>query len=158
LASKLIAHAPAPDFVAPQFVTPVDKPPAVINGCLRSSSHAHTVYFDGEIAVLIPEGISDFGALQEALGGHGGSADLTYIAFDLLHLDGRDLRAMPLIERKGILEKLLAKLPNGSPVHFSHDIAGQGPEFFKAPRQRHLEGIISKRATSPTAPAEVAIG
>jgi ATP-dependent DNA ligase len=52
----------------------------VINGCLRSSSHARTAYFDGEIAVLTPEGISDFGAaLQEALGGHGGSLEMAHI-------------------------------------------------------------------------------
>ena len=48
-----------------------------------------------------------------------------------------------------MLEKLLAKLPKGSPVQFSHDIAGRGPEFFAAACQRHLEGIVSKRATSP---------
>lgn len=41
------------------------------------------------------------------------------------------------------------RVPKGSPVQFSHDIAGQGPEFFKVACQRHLEGIISKRATSP---------
>jgi bifunctional non-homologous end joining protein LigD len=64
------------------------------------------VYLDGEIAVLTAEGISDFGALQEALGRHGGSREMVFIAFDLLYLDGRDLRPLPLIERKAMLEKL----------------------------------------------------
>ena len=125
--------------------TPRFRPIAAILATLKTRA----AYIDGEIAVVTAEGISDFGALQEALGRHGGSAELVYVAFDILHLDGRDLRALPLIERKAILEKLLAKLPKGSPVQFSHDIAGQGPEFFKAACQRHLEGIISKRATSP---------
>ena len=74
---------------------------------------------------------------------------MVYIAFDLLHLDGQYLRPLPSVERKAMLEKLLAKLPKGSPVQFSHGIAGRGPEFFEAACQRHLEGIISKRATSP---------
>ncbi len=65
-------------------------------------------YLDGEIAALTADGISDFGALQEALGRHGGSAELVYIAFDLLHLDGRDLRPLPLVEWKAMPEKLLA--------------------------------------------------
>lgn len=88
-----------------------------------------TAYIDGEIAVLTPEGVSDFGALQEALGRHGGSREMAFIIFDILHLDGRDLRLVPLIERKVILQKVLAKLPVRSPVQFSADVIGQGPEF-----------------------------
>jgi len=106
-------------------------------------------YLDGEIAVLTPEGVSDFGALQEALGRHGGSREMAYIIFDILHLDGRDLRLLPLIERKVILERVLAKLPVRSPVQFSADVTGQGPEFFKLACRRHLEGIVSKRANAP---------
>jgi bifunctional non-homologous end joining protein LigD len=73
-------------------------------------------YLDGEVAVLTAEGVSDFGALQETLGRRGGSRELVFIAFDLLHLDGRDLRRLPLIERKAMLAKLLAKLPARSPI------------------------------------------
>jgi ATP-dependent DNA ligase len=58
----------------------------------------------GGSQVMTAEGsVSDFGALQQALGCHGGSRELAYIAFDLLHLDGRDLRRVPLIERKAML-------------------------------------------------------
>jgi bifunctional non-homologous end joining protein LigD len=84
--------------------TPRFRPIAAILAGLKLKS----AYIDGEIAVVTAEGISDFGALQEALGRHGGSAELVYVAFDLLHLDGRDLRPLPLVERKAILEKLLA--------------------------------------------------
>ena len=108
-----------------------------------------TAYIDGEIAVLTPEGVSDFGALQEALGRHGGSREMAFIIFDILHLDGRDLRLVPLIERKAILAKLLAKVPVRSPLQFSADVTGQGPEFFKLACRRHLEGIVSKRANAP---------
>jgi bifunctional non-homologous end joining protein LigD len=65
-------------------------------------------YLDGEIAVLTADGISNFGALQEALGRRGGSREMAFIVFDILHLDGRDLRPLPLVERKTILEKVLA--------------------------------------------------
>jgi bifunctional non-homologous end joining protein LigD len=99
--------------------------------------------------VLTAKGISDFGALQEALGRHGGSREMANIAFDILHLDGRDLRPLPLIERKAILEKALARLPVRSPVQFSSDVTGRGPEFFKLACRRHLEGIVSKRANAP---------
>ena len=110
---------------------------------------AKAAYLDGEIAVLTPHGISDFGALQEALGRHGGSREMAFVVFDILHLDGRDLRPLPLIERKEMLAKLLGKLPVRSPVQFSSDVTGQGSKFFKLACRRHLEGIVSKRANAP---------
>jgi bifunctional non-homologous end joining protein LigD len=80
---------------------------------------------------------------------HGGSRELAFIAFDILHLDGRDLRPLPLVERKTILEKVLAQLPVRSPVQFSSDVTGQGAKFFKLACKRHLEGIVSKRGDAP---------
>jgi bifunctional non-homologous end joining protein LigD len=108
-----------------------------------------SAYLDGEIAILTAEGVSDFGALQEALGKHGGSRGMACIVFDILHLDGRDLRSLPLVERKATLEKLLAKQPARSPVQYSSHIVGQGAEFFALACKRHLEGIISKRVDAP---------
>jgi bifunctional non-homologous end joining protein LigD len=106
-------------------------------------------YLDGEIAVLTADGISDFGALQEALGCQGGSREMAFVVFDILHLEGRDLRPLPLVERKGILARVLDKLPVRSPVQFSSDVTGQGSKFFKLACRRHLEGIVSKRANAP---------
>jgi ATP-dependent DNA ligase len=74
---------------------------------------------------------------------------MTYVLFDLLHLDGRDMRPLPLVERKTILEKVLAKLPVRSPVQFSADVTGRGAMFFALACKRGLEGIISKRANAP---------
>jgi len=106
-----------------------------------------TAYLDGEIAVLTPEGISDFGALQEALSRHGGSREMAFVVFDILYLDGRDLGPLPLVERKTILEKVLAQLRVRSPVQFSSDVTGRGAKFFALACKRHLEGIVSKRDT-----------
>ena len=75
-------------------------------GTILAELPVTAAHLDGEMAVLTAEGISDFGALQEALGRHGGSREMVFIAFDLLYLDGRDLRPLPLIERKAMLEKL----------------------------------------------------
>jgi bifunctional non-homologous end joining protein LigD len=106
-------------------------------------------YLDGEIAILTAEGVSDFEALQGALGRHGGSREMAFVVFDILHLDSRDLRPLPLIERKTILEKVLANLLVRSPVQFSADVTGRGAKFFALACKRHLEGIISKRANAP---------
>jgi ATP-dependent DNA ligase len=72
----------------------------------------------------------------------GGSREMAYVLFYLLYLDGRDLPPLPLVERKAILEKLLAKLPIRSPVQSSSDVTGQGAKFFKLACKRHLEGIV----------------
>jgi len=67
-----------------------------------------TAYLDGEVAVLGPDGVTSFAALQDALS-KGHAADLVYFAFDLLHLDGLDLTPLPLIERKAALKMLLGR-------------------------------------------------
>jgi bifunctional non-homologous end joining protein LigD len=100
---------------------------------------------DGELIAVDRTGYSDFNALQKALSDKDAS-HLRYVVFDLLSLDGHDLRGAPLVERKALLEKVL----EGSDPRFfySTHIAGRGPEIFDAARGRGMEGIISKRADS----------
>ena len=74
---------------------------------------------------------------------------MAFSVFDILHLDGRDLRPLPLIERKAMLAKLLAKLPARSPIQFSDHVTGQGAALFALACKRHLEGIVSKCAAAP---------
>jgi bifunctional non-homologous end joining protein LigD len=114
------------------------------NATILAELPVKVTYLDGEMAVLTAEGVSDFGVLQEALGRHGGSREISFIAFDLLYLDGRELRPLPLIEHKAILEKSLAKLPAKNPVQFSGHVTTQGPEFFALACKPRLEVIISK--------------
>ena len=61
---------------------------------------------DGELVALLPSGISSFQALQNA-GRNGSTANLVYYVFDLLHLNGHDLRPLPLLQRKELLADLL---------------------------------------------------
>ena len=115
-------------------------------------------YLDGEIAVLSTQGISDFGALQEALGRHGGSREMAYVLFDILHLDGRDLRPLPLVKRKTILEKVVAQLPVRSPVQFSSEVTGQGAKFFKLACRAAWRGSSARARPRPIAPAAARTG
>ena len=109
-------------------------------------------WIDGELVVLNERGISDFQTLQNTLGE--GASALTYYAFDLLHLDGFDLTAVPLLERKKLLSKVLATLPEtaATTVRLSEHVAGNGPAFFAKAAEVGLEGIISKRARSTYQP------
>jgi bifunctional non-homologous end joining protein LigD len=103
-------------------------------------------YLDGEVAVLDDKGISVFAALQDALSA--GRADrISYHLFDLLWLNGEDLRALPLIERKARLEKLLGKRPPRPLAYCSH-VLGQAPAFHRQACKMGLEGIVSKLARS----------
>jgi bifunctional non-homologous end joining protein LigD len=100
---------------------------------------------DGEMAVVDSRGRTDFSALQEALSD--GRGHIVFYVFDLLHLNGEDLRALPLIERKARLKALLRKAGSGKgPLHYSSHIVGQGPKVFAQSCRHKLEGIISKRA------------
>ena len=96
---------------------------------------------DGEIAVADAEGHTDFGALQGALSE--GSGGFGYYIFDLLHLDGEDLRARPLIERKEKLKSLLEGIR--APLLYSSHIESDGDLIFARACDLKLEGIISKK-------------
>lgn len=94
---------------------------------------------DGEICVLDVQGISDFGALHSNK--HNEEAQL--YAFDLVAIDGDDLRDQPLFERKGKLAKLLRGRPEGIFVA-PYEAGGIGPGLFDAACRMGLEGLVSK--------------
>lgn len=96
---------------------------------------------DGE-AVCFGDACHDFHALRARAGG--GAA--TLYAFDLLMLDGDDLRAMTLEKRRASLERLLRNAPDG--LMFSAAIQGDGPAVFEQACRMGLEGIVSKRLGS----------
>jgi bifunctional non-homologous end joining protein LigD len=111
-------------------------------------SKIRAAYLDGGIAVLGEDGVTSFAALQDALS-RGQAERLTYHVFDLLHLDGRDLTGLPVVERKQLLAPLIQRLPAGGPVRYSEHVQSQGPAFFPQACKLHLEGIVSKRAAAP---------
>jgi bifunctional non-homologous end joining protein LigD len=107
---------------------------------------ARQAYLDGELCGIGPDGIPSFSRLQAASDA-GSSAGLILYLFDLLHLDGDDVAARPLIDRKKRLAALLAKV--SSPVLTSDHHLGDGPAFYDKACQLPVEGIVSKRADAP---------
>ncbi|HUK09616.1 MAG TPA: DNA ligase D [Stellaceae bacterium] len=104
---------------------------------------------DGEIVALDKRGIPDFGALQAALAEERTDA-LVFFAFDLLFLEGEDLRSLPLIERKRRLEALLAeRLGKTREIRFVEHFVADGLEVLRSACKMSLEGIVSKNLNAP---------
>jgi DNA ligase D-like protein (predicted ligase) len=112
--------------------------------------HARQAYLDGELCGVRPDGITSFSMIQMASDA-GNAAGLVFFLFDLLYLDGENLSARPLIERKERLAGLLSS--TGSPLHYSDHQIGLGPAFYQQACALKVEGIVSKRAHAAYAPA-----
>lgn len=104
-----------------------------------------TMVLDGEAVITDESGKTDFQALQNYLKNHKAKS-LTYIVFDLLALDGVDLRGLSLIERKEMLESLMKNAPEN--LYYSRYVRGNGKESFAAVCEASMEGIVGKRADS----------
>jgi bifunctional non-homologous end joining protein LigD len=99
---------------------------------------------DGEVIVL-KGGVSDFGALRAAIRRQ--PDRLIFVGFDLLYLDGKDLRLRPQVERRTALADLIAGM--SGPIQFSDHVEGSGASFYKVADSLGLEGMVSKRASAP---------
>jgi bifunctional non-homologous end joining protein LigD len=107
---------------------------------------AHSAVVDAELCFPGPDGAPDFFRLLKAAFGNQGR-ELVVYAFDLLHLNGQDLRPQQLIERRQFLERLLkrAKVPS---LHLV-DAFDDGQKLLEAAEQHSLEGVVSKRRDAP---------
>ncbi|APG93018.1 ATP-dependent DNA ligase (plasmid) [Sinorhizobium americanum] len=109
-----------------------------------------TAIFDGEAVVLDDQGRADFGMLQRALGrrpsAYEAGAIVLYV-FDLLYLNGRDLRRLPLRERRRQLEPLMAG--GEGAIRLSEEVEADGEEFLRIACEHGLEGIVAKRIDRP---------
>jgi bifunctional non-homologous end joining protein LigD len=122
-------------------------------GTLLQFVKAERAIFDGEIVALDEEGRPSFSLMQQRTGFQPGKRRLprregvpvVYYAFDLLYLDGLDLRGVALEQRKQLLQdRILA----GSVIQFSDHYAEKGLALFEAAKQRGLEGIVAKKRGS----------
>jgi bifunctional non-homologous end joining protein LigD len=114
---------------------------------------------DGEVVALDEHGRPQFSLLQDHTGIRTGrapggkrrseSAQIVYQAFDLLHLDGQSLLAVPLEERKRLLRSRLRPHPL---VRYAGHVDTDGLAFFEAARRQELEGIVAKLRRSPYEP------
>ena len=98
---------------------------------------------DAECCIDDDNGIADFNRLQARVY----DASAFAYAFDLLAMDGTDTRGLPLIERKATLARLLRRAKPG--IRYSEHLAGNGAEIFEQACRMGLEGIVSKRSSSP---------
>ncbi|HEY0786824.1 MAG TPA: non-homologous end-joining DNA ligase, partial [Acidobacteriaceae bacterium] len=117
---------------------------------LLTESGTQAAILDGEVVVLDAQGGTSFSALQAAFD-EGAPNPLSCFVFDLLHLDGHNLRTLPLRERKHLLEQLLARRnqPSDALRYGEHvEGAGSGPEIFSQACSLGAEGIIAKAAAS----------
>jgi len=108
-----------------------------------------TAIIDGELVAETGSGASDFSALQADLSA-GRSDHFVFYAFDLLHLDGYDLQKVALLERKRLLEQLLAG--SDGLVRYSSHFAESGALVLRHACRLSLEGVVSKRADAPYRP------
>lgn len=106
---------------------------------------------DGEAVVLDEKGGTSFADLQAAFE-EGKQTNITYFVFDLLHLDGHNLRGLHLAQRKEILEGLTREIANREVVHYSEHIRGEGGAMFANACRIGAEGIISKLARGKYVP------
>ena len=115
--------------------------------------HAKTAILDGEVVALDDEGRASFSLMQQRTGfragGRRGAAKsdvpVLYYAFDLLYLDGYDLRKLPLEDRK---KKLASLLTPGDSLRYSDHYEKQGIALFEMARAKGLEGILAKKRDS----------
>lgn len=98
---------------------------------------------DGEVVILDKEGRSDFGALQNYQ--RTGAGNLAYYVFDVPYAAGRDLRGLPLEQRKAVAAAIVEPLEL---VRYSDHIKERGRDFFRLAEQQGLEGIMAKAASS----------
>ena len=105
---------------------------------------AEHVILDGEIAALDEKGRSSFQLLQ--LFKSSGGIPLVYFAFDLLFLDGKDLRKEPLSARRKLLAQVLKKSPEN--IRLSDELRGTKNELLRVAQEFGLEGLVAKKPNS----------
>ncbi|MGI8526211.1 MAG: DNA ligase D [Pseudolabrys sp.] len=109
---------------------------------------AESALLDGELVVEDENGVSSFSLLQLDLK-EGRTDRMTFYAFDLLHLDGHDIRKLPLGQRKAQLSALLGRDSKSGQLRMSESLDESGPVLHKHACRMGLEGIISKRDDTP---------
>src|SRR5438105_2055132 len=119
-----------------------DRYPWIIEAALKNRRRQFVI--DGEAVVLGIDGIADFNALHSRK--H--DAEVQLCAFDILAIDGDDLRGLPLSMRKTNLARLLARRPDG--IFVAPFERGEiGPDLYRAACRLGLEGLVSKRRDRP---------
>ena len=140
LLSKCVAGVPT--FYTRNGHDWTDRLPALADSL--GSLPVKSVWLDGEAVVLNESGLPDFSALQNAFARRRTSS-IVYFVFDLLYLDGFDLRHVALHERRDLLRQLLAEIDDAR-LRFSNDFEQDVRSLLDSACRMQLEGIVGKRA------------
>jgi bifunctional non-homologous end joining protein LigD len=131
---------------------PMETQFAEVAKAITESVKAESAILDGEVVALDENGVPSFQLMQNYTGFRRSAAlkgekpmALNFFAFDLIYLDGYDLRKAALIDRRQLLSSII--LPN-QVVRYSEHFAGRGEELMEAVRAKGLEGVIAKQAQS----------
>ena len=116
--------------------------PWIVQAALKNRRSQFVI--DGEAVILGVDGVSDFNALHSRKRNH----EVQLCAFDVLAIDGDDLRNLPLSTRKTKLDRLLRGRPDGIFVN-PFETGAIGPDLFRAACNIGLEGLVSKRGDRP---------
>ncbi len=124
---------------------------------LGPSIRGRFVILDGETVILNPDGVPDFHQMQNRFGVDdpkraavlGKTIPATYVAFDLLHLNGHDMLSIPLEERKRRLKSILRESPH---LLYGDHVERNGTRFYKDALGKGFEGIIAKERGSQYLP------
>jgi len=137
-----------PDRIAPQLATLVSSPPTGAGWAYEIKLDGYRILarIDGEVVVMGDNGIPDFNALQNAFDGNN-TDGLTYFVFDVLYLNGEDLRPLQFRQRRALLEELFHDYSGD--VRLSQTFNVDGASMFESARRTGLEGIIAKRLDAP---------
>jgi bifunctional non-homologous end joining protein LigD len=122
-----------------------DRFPTIISSL--ADIRTQSVILDGEVVVVTPEGDTDFSALESYVSSKQkdrAKHNVVFYAFDVLYLDGFDLRDVPLCGRKRVLRTLLERLDE-SLIKYSEELDEDGPEVYRSACKLELEGIVSKK-------------
>jgi bifunctional non-homologous end joining protein LigD len=111
--------------------------------------NAGSAIIDGEVVVPADDGTTDFSVLQNELKGR--SKKIVMVAFDLLYLNGYDLRKVQLFERKALLQKIIAE----TDIQFSESFEVDGAEMYEHACKTGLEGVVSKVRDSRYVPGRI---
>ncbi|HEX5519231.1 MAG TPA: non-homologous end-joining DNA ligase, partial [Candidatus Nitrosocosmicus sp.] len=123
---------------------------------LANINDLKNMMLDGEIVVLDKKGFPDFQALQKRININItkfietslNQFPATYYIFDILYLDGIDLKTLPLIERRKVLETIISKSKNNKKIKVSEFIGGEGKDIFHSIKKMNLEGMVAKHKQS----------
>jgi DNA ligase D-like protein (predicted ligase) len=121
-----------------------DRYPSIVRAA--SALPCESAIIDGEAIVQDSTGASDFDALNTAM--HWRPESIILYAFDLMHLNGIDIRRRALADRRAVLRALL-RSDDESRIQFSEEFGGDGAALFKACAAKDLEGVVSKHRMAP---------